>query len=88
MKTKRYSETQVFRILKEVESGKPVVSAAREYGVSPATIHRWKSKYSGMTLSELKRLKALEEENARLKRIVAQQVIDIEILKEINSKKW
>ena len=88
MKTRRYSEAQVFRILKEVESGMPVVNAAREHGISPATIHRWKSKYGGITLSELKRLKTLEEENARLKRIVAQQVLDIELLKEINSKKW
>ena len=88
MKTRRYSEAQVFRILKEVESGMPVVNAAREHGISPATIHRWKSKYGGITLSELKRLKTLEEENARLKRIVAQQVLDIELLKEINAKKW
>ena len=88
MKTRRHSEAQVFRILKEVESGVPVVTAAREHEVSPATIHRWKGKYGGMTLSELKRLKALEEENARLKRIVAQQVLDNELLKEINSKKW
>ena len=63
-----------------------MVSAAREHGVSPATIHRWKSKYGGMTLSELKRLKALEEENARLKRIIAQQALDNELLKEINAK--
>ena len=88
MKTRRYSEAQVFRILKEVDSGVPVVNAAREHGVSPATIHRWKSKYGGMTLSELKRLKALEEENARLKRIIAQQALDNELLREINSKKW
>ena len=88
MKTRRYSEAQVIRILQEVDSGKPVVIAAREHGVSPATIHRWKSKYAGMSLSELKRLKALEEENARLKRIVAQQALDNELLKEINSKKW
>jgi len=73
VKTRRYSDTQVFRILKEVESVSQVVDAARKHGVSPATVHRWKSKYGGMTLSELKRLKALEEENARLKRIVAQQ---------------
>ena len=86
MKTRRYSEAQVFRILKEVESGRPVVNAAREHGVSAATIHRWKSKYSGMTLSELKRLKALEEENARLKRIIAQQALDNELLREINAK--
>jgi putative transposase len=88
VKTRRYSDTQVFNILKEVESGSQVVDTARKHGVSPATIHRWKSKYAGMTLSELKRLKALEEENARLKRIVAQQALDIELLKEINSKKW
>lgn len=87
MKTRRYTEAQVFRILQEVDAGSQVVDVARKYGVSPATIHRWKSKYSGMTLSKLKRLKALEEENARLKRIVAQQVLDIELLKEINSKK-
>ena len=88
MKTRRYSEAQIFRVLQEVDAGCPVVDAARKHGVSPATIHRWKSKYGGMTLSELKRLKALEEENAGLKRIVAQQVLDIELLKEINSKKW
>jgi putative transposase len=88
VKTRRYSEAQVYRILKEVESGILVVNVAREHGVSPATIHRWKSKYGGMTLPELKRLKVLEEENARLKRIVAQQAMDNELLKEINSKKW
>jgi len=88
VKTRRYSEAQVFRILQEVDDGKPVVIAAREHEVSPATIHRWKTKYGGMTLSELKRLKALEEENARLKRIVAQQALDNELLREINTKKW
>jgi putative transposase len=87
VKTRKYSETQVFRILQEVDSGVPVVNAAREHGVSAATIHRWKSKYGGMTLSEMKRLKALEEENARLKRIVAQQALDNELLREINAKK-
>jgi len=81
VKTRRYSEARIFQVLQEVD-------AAREHGVSPATIHRWKSRYSGMTLSELKRLKALEEENARLKWIVAQQALDNELLREINSKKW
>jgi putative transposase len=85
MKQRRYSEAQVIRILQEVDSGKPVVIAAREHGVSRATIHRWKSRYGGMTVTELK---ALEEENSRLKRIVAQQAIDIELLKEINAKNW
>ena len=86
MKTTRYSEVQIFRILQEVDSGVPVVDAARKHGVSAATIHRWKTKYGGMALSELKRLKALEEENARLKRIVAQQALDNELLREINVK--
>lgn len=88
MKTRRFSEGQVFKILQEVDGGKPVVMAARDYGVSRATIHRWKGRYGGMTLTELKRLKALEEENTRLKRIVAQQAVDIEVLKEINAKNW
>lgn len=88
MKAKRYSEVQVFRILKEIENGCSVVDTARTYGVSAATIQRWKQKYGGMTIPEIKRLKALEEENTRLKHIVAQQALDIELLKEINSKKW
>ena len=88
MKTTRYSEAQVFRILQEVDAGGAVVDVARRHGVSPATIHRWKSRYGGMSLSELKRLKVLEEENSRLKRIVAQQALDNELLREINSKKW
>ena len=86
MRTRRYTEAQVFRILQEVDSGVAVVDAARVHGVSPATIHRWKGKYAGISLSELKRLKALEEENARLKRIMAQQAMDIELLREINAK--
>ena len=67
MKTRRYSEARIFQVLQEVNAGCPVVDAARRHGVSSATIHRWKSRYGGMTLSELKRLKALEEEDARLK---------------------
>lgn len=88
MKTRRFSEAQVLRILQEVDGGKPVIIAAREHGVSRATIHRWKARYGGMTLTEIKRLRILEEENARLKRIVAQQAMDIELLKEIGSKNW
>ncbi len=88
MKTARYTEAQVFRILQEVDGGAAVVDVARRHGVSAATIHRWKSRYGGMSLSELKRLKVLEEENGRLKRIVAQQALDNELLREINSKKW
>jgi putative transposase len=88
LKMRRYSEAQIVRILQEVDSGVPVVEVARKHEVSAATIHRWKGKYGGMAVSDLKRLKALEEENARLRRIVAQQAMDIELLKEISSKKW
>jgi len=88
VKTKRFSEAQVLKVLQEVDAGKPVILAAREHGVSGATIHRWRARYGGMTLTELKRLKTLEEENARLKRIVARQAMDIELLKEISSKNW
>ena len=88
MKTSRFSEAQVLKVLQEVDAGKSVVMAAREHGVSGATIHRWRARYGGMTLTELKRLKTLEEENARLKRIVARQAMDIELLKEISSKNW
>jgi putative transposase len=88
MKGKRYSEEQIIRILKEVESGKPVAQVCREQGVSEQTVYRWRSKYSGMDVAELRRLKELEEENRRLKRLVADQALDIQLLKEINAKKW
>lgn len=88
MKKKRYSETQIIRILKEVEGGRPVAGVARQYGVSEPTIFRWKKKYAGLSESELKRMKALEEENRRLKKIVAQQVMDNDALRELLSKNW
>jgi putative transposase len=67
----RFTESQILKVLKEQESGKKVSEICREYGISHPTFFNWKSKYEGMTLSELYRLKELEEENARLKRIVA-----------------
>ena len=88
MKGKRRTEEQIVRILRELENGKTVAEACREYGVSDATIYRWKQKYRGMTESELRRLKELESENARLKKIVAQQVLDIDALKELLGKEW
>ncbi len=88
MKGTRYSEEQIIRILKEAESGKTVTQVCREYGVAEATVYRWRSKYSGMELAELRRLKELEEENRRLKKLVAEQALDIQLLKEINTKKW
>ena len=88
MKGKRYSEEQIIRILKEVESGKAVAEVCREHGVAEATVYRWRSRYSGMDVPELRRLKELEDENRRLKALVADQALDIQLLKEINSKKW
>jgi putative transposase len=88
MKKKRYTEEQIVRILKEIESGAAVAEVARRYGVSEATLFRWKKKYAGLNGTELKRLKALEEENRRLKKIVAQQAMDNDILRELLSKNW
>jgi len=85
---KRYSEEQIIRILDEVRGGKAVAEVARSYGVSENTIYRWKSRFGEMSREELHRLRELEAENARLKRIVAQQALDIDALKDVVSKKW
>jgi putative transposase len=85
---KRYNEEQIIRILDEVRGGKAVTEVARTYGVSENTIYRWKSRFGEMSREELHRLRALEGENARLKRIVAQQALDIDALKDVVSKKW
>ncbi len=89
MKKSRFTEPQIIKVLQsQQESGKKVAEICREYGISEPTFYNWKSKYGGMSLSELQRVKELEAENARLKRIVADQQISIDILKEIGSKKW
>jgi putative transposase len=85
---KRYSEEQIIRILDEVRGGKVVAEVARSYGVSENTIYRWKSRFGEMNREELRRLRELEAENTRLKRIVAQQALDIDALKDVVSKKW
>jgi putative transposase len=87
-KGKRYNEEQIIRILKEVENGRSVAEVVRQYGVSEGTVYRWRNKYGGMERNELRRLRELEEENRRLKRIVAQQALDIDALKDVVSKKW
>ena len=84
----RYKEEQIIRILKEVEGSTSVAEMCRKYGVSEQTVYRWRSKYGGLETSELQRLRELEAENGRLKRIVAQQALDIDVLKEVVSKKW
>ena len=88
MRGKRFSEEQIIGILKEWESGVPIGELGRKHGVCNNTLYRWKSKYGGKEASDAKRLKSLEEESRRLKRLVADQALDIQILKDINSKNW
>ncbi len=88
MKRKRYSEEQILRILGEASNGQSIAKTCRKYGVSEQTVYRWRSKFGGMDLSEMRRMKELEEENRRLKKIVAQQAMDIDALKDVVSKKW
>ena len=88
MKRKRQTEDQIITILKEAENGLSTAEIGRKHGISEQTFYRWKSKYGGMELSEAKRLKQLEDENRQLKRLVADQALDIQMLKDLNSKKW
>ncbi len=88
MKGKRYSEEKIIAILKEHEAGVPTVELVRRHGVSERSIYRWKTKYGGMEVSEAKRLRELEEENRRLKRIVADLSLDKQMLEDVVSRKW
>ena len=85
---KRHTEEQIIGVLKESEAGMKTSELCRKHGISDATFYKWKDKYGGLTVSEVRRLRALEEENRRLKQIVADQALDIRALKEINSKNW
>ncbi len=88
MKSTRYTEEQIIRILQEVQSGKAVASVCRQYNVVEATVHRWCGKYRDMDQGSLRRLRELEAENGRLKKIVAQQAIDLDALKDLVGKAW
>ena len=88
MKRKRFSEEQIIGVLREHEAGAKTADLARKHGVSEATIYNWKAKYGGMDVSDAKRLKALEEENAKLKKLLAEQMLDAAALRELVSKKW
>ena len=88
MKGKRFSEEQIIKILQEVTSGMPLADVCRNHGVSQQSYYRWKAKYGGMEASDTRRLRHLEDENARLKHIVADQALDIRILRDVNAKKW
>jgi len=85
---KRFSEAQIIGILKEQDSGGKVGDICRRHGISDATFYNWKSKYGGMTVSEAQRLKLLEEESRRLKKLVADLMLDKDILQDTLSKKW
>jgi putative transposase len=88
MKRSRFSEEQIIGILKEHESGVAVVDLCRKHGVSDASIYKWKAKFGGMEVSEAKRLRALEDENAKLKRMLADAMLDNVALKDLLGKKW
>ena len=88
MKKSRFSETQILNILKAVESGRTVKDVCRESGISDATFYNWRAKYGGMQPSDLKRLRELEQENARLKRMYADLSLDNQILKELVGKNF
>jgi putative transposase len=88
MKRSRYTEEQIIGILKEVESGLKVADACRKYGLSSWTVYAWRKKYQGMSVSEAKKLKALEDENRRLKQLVANLSLDNAALKDVLSKNW
>ncbi len=88
MARKRFTEEQIIAVLKRYEQGAKVSDLSREINISEATIYKWTSKYGGMDVSDAKRLRALEDENRRLKHIVADQTLDIQALKALNSKNF
>lgn len=88
MKRSRFSEEQIIGILKEHQAGMSATELCRKYGISDATFYTWRKKFSGMEVSEAKRLKALEDENARLKKLLAEQMMDVSTLREMLAKNF
>lgn len=88
MKTSRYSDNQIINILKQAEAGTPVPELCREYGMSSATFYKWRARYGGMDASLMARLKELEDENRRLKKMYAEERLKAEIVQEALQKKW
>jgi putative transposase len=87
-KGKKHTPEQIVAILRRLDSGETAQAVCRELNISEATLYRWKQQYGALELDEVKELKALREENARLKRLVADQLLNIQVLKEVNAKKW
>ena len=88
MKKSKFTESQIIKAIKENESGRRVEDISRELGINPGTFYNWRKKYSGMEISHLKRLKELESENAKLKRMYVDQALQLEMAKDVISKKW
>ena len=88
MKRSRFSEEQIIAVLREQEAGVPTAEICRKHGVSSATFYKWKAKFGGLAVSEARRLKTLEDENSRLKRMLAEAVLDNAALRELLGKKW
>ena len=88
MRQGRFSEEQIIGILKQNEAGAPVTQLCRDHGIGESTFYKWKSKYGGLEVSEAKRLRALEEENSKLKRLLADAMLDNAVLKDVVSRKW
>jgi putative transposase len=88
MKRSRFSDEQIIVILKEQEAGAVTADVCRRHGISEATFYKWKAKFGGLEVTEAKRLRTLEDENAKLKKLLAEAMLDIAVLKDISSKKW
>lgn len=88
MRSSRFSEEQIIAILKEHEAGMPMAEVCRRHGISGATFYKYKAKFGGLEVSEARRLRALEDENARLKKLLAEAMLDNVVLKDLASKKW
>lgn len=88
MRTKRFTEEQIIGVLKEAEAGARTKELCRKHGISEATFYNWKARYSGMTVSEARRLKELEAENAKLKKLLAESELDKAALKDLLNRKW
>jgi len=88
MPRRQFTEEQIIGILKQADAGTKTADLCREHGISDATFYKWKAKFGGLTVSDAKRLRALEDENRKLKQIVANQALDLVALKELASKNW
>jgi putative transposase len=88
MKRSRFSEEQIIAILREQEAGIATAEICRRHGVSSATFYAWKAKYGGLDVSQARKLKALEDENTRLKKLLAEAMLDVAVLRDVTAKKW